>query len=175
MSDCAVIISSENLSGLTANVVFLPASGGTILLGSQTFPFTYESEYLYGTFECWVPSLKCQYSLVIAGPTPTPTGTPPNTPTQTPTPTVTPALVYDYNLWSDSVWNNACDEAGYGPANVTIYSFVPWADLEVGDYVYGNPECTIPPIGSGIIISDGNLYIQIDTLTGQIIDTGICP
>ena len=92
MADCGVTISSDNFSGLTTNVVFFPASGGTITLGLKTFPFTYESDYVYGTYECWIPSLKCQYSLVIAGPTPTPTATPPNTPTQTPTPTVTPAI-----------------------------------------------------------------------------------
>ena len=174
MADCGVTISSDNFSGLTTNVVFFPASGGTITLGLKTFPFTYNSDYVYGTYECWIPSLKCQYSIVIAGPTPTPTATPPNTPTQTPTPTVTPAIVYDYDFWTDTVWNNACDEAGFGPSNVTIYSFIPWEELEVGDFVYGNSACTIPPI-SEIIISDGNIYIQIDTDTGLVVDTGLCP
>lgn len=175
MSDCGVIISSDNLSGLTANVVFLPASGGTITLGLKTFPFTYESDYVYGVYQCWVPSLKCQYAIEIAGPTPTPTATPPNTPTQTPTPTVTPALVYMDNLWTDGAWNNACDEAGYGPSNVTIYSFKPFGELEFGDFVYGNPECTIPPIGSESIISDGNIFIQIDTETGFVVNVDLCP
>jgi len=91
MSDCGVSIFSDNLSGLTANVTFFPCSGGTIDLGQQTFPFVYETDYWYGTYDCYVPTYAFNYVLDIPCPSPTPT------PTQTVTPTVTP-LYYYYNL-----------------------------------------------------------------------------
>jgi hypothetical protein len=82
-----VRILSDNLSGLTTNVTYLPISGGTIDLGVQTFPFNYISDYYFGTYNCYVPTYATMYSVVVPGPTPTPTPT--NTPTTTPTPTVT--------------------------------------------------------------------------------------
>jgi hypothetical protein len=87
-----VRILSNNLSGLTTNVTYLPESGGTIDLGTQVFPFDYLSDYYLGTYNCYVPTYGTTYSLVISGPTPTPTITPTNTPssTITPTPTITP-------------------------------------------------------------------------------------
>ena len=85
-------ILSDNLSGLTTNVTFLPQSGGTISLGTQVFPFNYISDYVYGTYNCYVPTYGYIYSLDVLGPTPTPTTTttPTNTPTTTTTPTNTP-------------------------------------------------------------------------------------
>jgi len=88
-------ILSNNLSGLTTNVTFAPQSGGTIIsLGTQVFPFNYISEYVYGTYNCYVPTYGYTYSLDVLGPTPTPTPTntttPTNTSTQTPTNTSTP-------------------------------------------------------------------------------------
>jgi hypothetical protein len=87
MSDCGVSIFSDNLSGLTANVTFYPCSGGTIDLGQQTFPFTYETDYWYGTYDCYVPTYAFNYVLDVPCPTPTPTPT--QTQTSTPTPTLT--------------------------------------------------------------------------------------
>jgi hypothetical protein len=81
-------ILSNNLSGLTTNVTFLPQSGGTVNLGTQVFPFNYISGYYYGTYNCYVPTYGYTYTLEVFGPTPTPTITP--TKTQTPTPTITP-------------------------------------------------------------------------------------
>jgi len=81
-------IFSNNLSGLTTNVTFLPQSGGTISLGTQVFPFNYVSEYIYGTYNCYVPTYGYTYTLTVLEPTPTPTTT--TTPTNTSTPTVTP-------------------------------------------------------------------------------------
>jgi hypothetical protein len=83
-----VRILSNNLSGLTTNVTYLPESGGTIDLGTQVFPFEYLSDYYWGTYNCYVPTYATTYSLVISGPTPTPTTT--NTPTPTTTNTPTP-------------------------------------------------------------------------------------
>jgi hypothetical protein len=82
-------ILSDNLSGLTTNVTFLPQSGGTISLGTQVFPFNYISEYVYGTYNCYVPTYGYTYSLNVLGPTPTPTVTSTSTPTTTPTQTPT--------------------------------------------------------------------------------------
>ena len=82
-------ILSDNLSGLTTNVTFLPQSGGTISLGTQVFPFNYISDYVYGTYNCYVPTYGYTYSLDVLGPTPTPTVTSTSTPTTTPTQTPT--------------------------------------------------------------------------------------
>jgi hypothetical protein len=96
-----VRILSDDLSGQTANVTYLPDTGGTIDLGSQIFPFNYISDYYYGTYNCYVPLYGYTYSLNVPGPTPSPTptmtSTPTNTPglspsptsTETPTPTTT--------------------------------------------------------------------------------------
>ena len=109
--------------------------------------------------------------------TPTFTPTPSFTPTLTKTPTPTPQVVYLYNLWADGFSNIACGLAeGANPANITIYTTVPWPSLVVGDFVYGNSILTVPPSPSnGNIISDGSIWIQINSGTGQILVTGICP
>jgi hypothetical protein len=68
-------ILSNNLSGQTTDVIFLPQSGGTVNLGTQIFPFNYISEYFYGTYNCYVPTYGHTYSLEVLEPTPTPTPT----------------------------------------------------------------------------------------------------
>ncbi len=77
-------ILSNNLSGLTTNVVYYPQSGGTIDLGTQVFPFEYITDYFYGIYNCYVPLYDYNYSLSVVEQSPTPT------PTITPTPTPTP-------------------------------------------------------------------------------------
>ena len=91
MSFCGASISSENLSGVTTEVTFLPCSGGTISLGTQVFPFNYVNDYYFGTYNCYVPLYDYVYSVEIPCPsaTPTPTVTPTTTPTVTPTVTST--------------------------------------------------------------------------------------
>ena len=84
MSFCGVSISSENLSGVTTEVTFLPCSGGTISLGTQVFPFNYVNEYYFGTYNCYVPLYNYIYTVEVPCPSVTPT------PTMTSTPTVTP-------------------------------------------------------------------------------------
>ena len=71
MSDCGISIFSDNLSGLTANVTFYPCSGGTIDLGEQTFPFSYETDYWYGSYDCYVPTYAFNYVLDVPCPPPT--------------------------------------------------------------------------------------------------------
>jgi hypothetical protein len=186
MSFCSVTIVSENLSGQTVDVTFYPASGGTIDLGSQVFPFTYVSDYYWGLYSCYSQTYDFTYTIEVPE-FPTQTQTPSNTPTETPipesptptttpTPTQTPAVVYSEDLWRDGVFTNACDEAGFGPSNVIIYSIIPWGSLNIGDFVYGNSSLTNPPtMGLGNYISDGAIWIQFDIDSGEILDTGICP
>jgi hypothetical protein len=56
-------ILSDNLSGLTADVTFLPTTGGTIDLGSQTIPFNYISNDPYGVYELYIPTYDYTYEL----------------------------------------------------------------------------------------------------------------
>jgi hypothetical protein len=83
-------ILSNNLSGQTTDVTFLPQTGGTVNLGTQVFPFNYISGYIYGVYNCYVPLYGYTYSLEVLEPIPTPTPTNTKTPTQTPTNTETP-------------------------------------------------------------------------------------
>jgi len=89
MSYCGVSIFSDNLSGQTANVTFYPCTGGTISLGTQTFPFTYITDYWYGTYDCYVSTYAYTYVIDVPCPSPTPTPTQTQTPGLTPTSTVT--------------------------------------------------------------------------------------
>ena len=83
-------ILSNNLSGQTAEVTYLPASGGTIDLGAQVIPFNYLSSYYYGVFEMYIPTYDYTYTLEITVPPVSPTPTPTITSTVTPTTTNTP-------------------------------------------------------------------------------------
>lgn len=91
MADCGVSIFSENLSGLTTEVTFLPQTGGTVDLGEQVFPFSYIADYYYGTYNCYVPTYAYTYTVVVPAPSPTPTPTNTETPSPTPTNTETPS------------------------------------------------------------------------------------
>jgi hypothetical protein len=97
-------ILSNNLSGQTTDVTFLPQSGGTVNLGTQVFPFNYFSAYIYGVYNCYVPLYGYTYSLEVLEPIPTPTPTSSETPTPTPTQTPTPSsteIVPSYLLQDD--------------------------------------------------------------------------
>jgi len=87
-----VRILSDNLSGLSTNVVYYPQSGGTIDLGTQVFPFSYISNYYYGLYACYVPTYDYTYTVTVPEPTPTPSLTSTVTPTITLTPTITPTI-----------------------------------------------------------------------------------
>ena len=111
-----VVISSANYVGQIANVTFYPDTGGTISLGANVLPHTFDLDYYYGSYELYFGAfgttcytyisnpdtnylLQENYStldqedgfkiLIVEPPTPTPTQTPTNTPTVTPTPTNT--------------------------------------------------------------------------------------
>jgi hypothetical protein len=125
MADCGVSIFSENLSGLTTEVTFLPQTGGTVDLGEQVFPFSYIADYYYGTYNCYVPTYAYTYTVVVPAPSPTPTNTetPTETPTQTPTntetPTQTPTVTqtptpthnrFGFAVFTGSSSNDACSQ-----------------------------------------------------------------
>ena len=88
-----VEITSNNYSGQTADITFLPCSGGTISLGSHVIPYSYQTTYYYGTYSLYFSAYNstCTYDIICPSPTPTPTTTPTITPTVTPTPTNAPA------------------------------------------------------------------------------------
>ena len=61
-------ITSQNLSGDTANVTFNPQTGGTINLGTQTIPFNNITNYPYGTYELFVPEFNYTYNVIVPAP-----------------------------------------------------------------------------------------------------------
>ena len=102
----------------------------------------------------------------------TPTVTP--TPSFTPTPTRTPVIIYTYNLWSGGYYQDVCQDVNLfaTPSNITIYTLIPFSELEPGDNVYGNISLTIPPQGNIGTISDGATFIQMSGTL--ILNKGIC-
>lgn len=46
-----VVISSTNYNGQIANVTFYPDTGGTISLGANVLPHTFDLDYYYGSYE----------------------------------------------------------------------------------------------------------------------------
>lgn len=104
----------SNHIGFTANITFSADTGGTYSLGAQVIPYTFQSNYIYGTYVLYYPQWGQTCTLYFPQPTPTPTptqtpapscdveinpitptpsntGTPPVTPTHTPTQTNTPS------------------------------------------------------------------------------------
>jgi hypothetical protein len=61
-------ITSQNLSGDTANVTFNPQTGGTINLGTQTIPFNNITNYPYGSYELFVPEFNYTYDVIVPAP-----------------------------------------------------------------------------------------------------------
>jgi hypothetical protein len=121
--------------------------------------------------------------------TPTPTITPTVTPTvslsatpitQTPTPTntvtpsVTPSPIYERNLRAGGWYQNVCQSVNQiaNPANVKVFTTIPFNELEVGDSIYGNRELTIPPVGNFFTFSDGAIFVQLSGTL--IINKGVC-
>jgi len=61
-------LTSSNLSGKTADVIFNPSTGGTINLGTQTIPFNNISDYPYGTYELSVVEYDRTYEINVPAP-----------------------------------------------------------------------------------------------------------
>ena len=179
MSDCGISIFSDNLSGLTANVTFYPCSGGTIDLGQQTFPFSYETDYWYGTYDCYVPTYAFNYVLDVPCPTPTPTptitltntATPTQTLTQTPTqtqsptPKITPSPTPTRN-YTGCEYYKLINDSDIG--NV-IYSYIDCNGSTInGNILTPNPDILLCAKKNTIVRTGG-----VNSLT--IVDLGMCP
>lgn len=108
---------------------------------------------------------------VSLSPTPV-TQTP--TPTNTVTPSNTPSPVYKRNIRAGGWYQNVCESVNMiaNPANATIYTTIPFNELQVGDKVYGNEELTIPPAGNFFTFSDGAIFVQLSGTL--VINVGIC-
>lgn len=63
-----VRITSENLAGQTAKIIFHPLTGGTIDLGLQTIPFNYYSELPYGEYSISSTTYDYVYTLKVNQP-----------------------------------------------------------------------------------------------------------
>jgi hypothetical protein len=64
-------ISSVNYNGQSGVVTFYPYTGGSINIGVQTIPFTYESDYPYGTYEMQFTAYTSTCETIFPLPTPT--------------------------------------------------------------------------------------------------------
>lgn len=51
-----IILSSINYSGYVANITFYPLTGGTISLGYQIIPYSYLSNFVYGSYDLYFSS-----------------------------------------------------------------------------------------------------------------------
>jgi uncharacterized delta-60 repeat protein len=161
-----VRILSDNLSGLTTNVTYLPESGGTIDLGTQTFPFNYISDYYWGTYNCYVPTYATTYSVVVplSGETPTPTVTSTQTPTPTPTLTPTPwGYCYSFN----GGFNNQAEAAAEDPDGKIIFVgiFTSYSGIPFNRIVRINSDASVDDtfnIGTGFNNGAAIVSIQPD-------------
>ena len=89
-------IFTDNYSGYSGSIIFYPATGGVINLGTHILPYDYETDDYYGQYKIYLPQVKktciLDFYLPTLTRTPTPTPTPTLTPTLTNTPTVTPTI-----------------------------------------------------------------------------------
>lgn len=157
-----VRILSDNLSGLTTNVTYLPESGGTIDLGVQTFPFNYISDYYFGTYNCYVPTYATTYSVEVPEPDDTPTLTPTSTPTITPS--TTP---WDYCYSFNEGFNNQPEDAVEDSSGRIIFvgEFTTYSGLPFNRIVRINGDATIDNtfnIGTGFSATVTEVVLQPD-------------
>lgn len=159
-----VRILSDNLSGLTTNVTYLPESGGTIDLGVQTFPFNYISEYYFGTYNCYVPTYGFTYSLIVEENISV---------IETPTPTVTPSPTpWNYCYSINGGFNNQPERAVEDPDEKIIFvgNFTTYNGLPFNRIIRVNSDASIDDtfnIGTGFnnvvydvkLQSDGKILV----------------
>jgi hypothetical protein len=90
----SIVISSINYMGQTADITFYPTTGGTVNLGQHVLPYTYISDYFFGSYNLYFSNYNKTCTVVLSPTTPTPTitNTPTVTPTITPTITNTPTI-----------------------------------------------------------------------------------
>jgi len=164
-----VRILSDNLSGLTTNVTYLPVSGGTIDLGVQTFPFNYISDYYWGTYNCYVPTYATMYSIVV----PLEEATPTPTTTQTPTPTITPSTTpWDYCFSFNGGFNDQPNNAVEDSSGRIIFvgAFTTYSGLPFNRIVRINGDASVDntfnigtgfdnPVTEVVLQPDGKILI----------------
>jgi hypothetical protein len=69
MPSSSVIISSVNYNGQTGNITFTPWTGNTIInLGTRTIPYSYDSNYVYGTYNIFYPFYNKTCQKIISPP-----------------------------------------------------------------------------------------------------------
>lgn len=188
-------ILSENLSGQTVNVTYLPSSGGTIDLGTQVIPFNYLSSYYFGLYEVYSPTYGYTYTLEVPGPSPSPTPTltstpsptptltststptpsvtttntptQTQTPTQTHTPTTTQPIRTAFSVYSGTSIIQSCSEVN---TPVTVYgNNSVWGDVTAVLNVSTGPA-TIDMTG---FYNFGGISIQVNS-TGQFVSASLC-
>ena len=155
------------LTALAISLIPVAAiSAQKVTAGSKCKVFKQKVPYLDKTYTCIKSGKKLVWSkgVVAVKPTPTPTVTP----------SITPTTVYQYNLRTGGWYQNVCQSVSMiaNPANVNIFTGKPFELLELGDYVYGDQNLSIPPVGANFTISNGSRFIQ---LSGNlIINVGVC-
>ena len=66
----SLLISSVNYSGQVGDITFYPYTGGTINIGPQLIPYTYNTDYPYGTYDIYFSGYNKTCSSTILPPTP---------------------------------------------------------------------------------------------------------
>jgi hypothetical protein len=67
-----VKIGSNNYSGETADIVFLPETGGTVNIGVQTIPYDFVTNYFYGTYNLYFSGYDYTCVFIISSTDPLP-------------------------------------------------------------------------------------------------------
>lgn len=91
----SILFNSVNFSGLSANLLFYPLTGGFNNFGTVQMPYTHNpSDYYFGTYEFVFPTYNKTCQVLVQPPaiTPTNTATPTITPTNSQTPNPTPTI-----------------------------------------------------------------------------------
>ena len=65
-----VRITSNNLSGKTADVTFTSITGTPLNIGAKTVPFNYYESYPYGTYDLYFSEYDYTYTIFVPDPTP---------------------------------------------------------------------------------------------------------
>jgi len=48
-----ILISSSNFNGQVGDITFYPDTGGTVSVGSQILPYTFYTDYYYGSYQIY--------------------------------------------------------------------------------------------------------------------------
>lgn len=45
-----ILITSTNFNGQSGDIIYYPDTGGTVNIGVQTLPYTFNTDYYYGSY-----------------------------------------------------------------------------------------------------------------------------